>query len=178
MAGFFRGLGGRLLVVLCALSLVSCASVIEDIRKAQDAGDTHKLRKFLEDERSFVRERTLRAFEHTGAPTIVEDEKFVKDFLIACLTDPAEKPWVKKECAITIATWRMEQAVDDLADGYAAMDDADARFWMLVALSTFEGARIRSVLQSATDDPDFYVSALARQLVIEGKAMSIPSIQP
>ena len=97
---------------------------------------------------------------------------------VACLSDPAEKPWVKKECAITIAKWRMSDAAESLADGYAAMDDADARFWMLAALSTFEGPRTSSVLRAATDDPDFYISALARQLVLEGKDMSIPSIQP
>ena len=178
MRGFFRNLAARLLLLLCGLSIASCASVIEDIRKAQDAGETPKLKKFLEDDRSFVRERAVRAFANTGAPTIPEDEKFVKDFLVACLTDPAEKPWVKKECAITIAKWRMTDAAQALADGYAAMDDADARFWMLAALATFDGPRTHSVLQAATDDPDFYISALARQLVLEGKEMSIPSMQP
>lgn len=167
-------------MALCLLSVGAsgCASVIEDIRKAQAEGDTAKLVKFLEDERSFVRERTIRAFAAGSAPATEPDAAKVKEFLVNCLTDPAEKPWVKKECAIAVAQWRMKDATQALADGYDGADDAEARFWMLAALSTFEGPRVRSVLKSATDDPDFYISALARQLVNEGRAISIPSLQP
>ena len=167
-----------LLLALCALGVVSCASVIEDIRKAQDKPDIPKLRKFLEDERSFVRERTVRAFANTGIPPVAEDADAVKEFLKNCLLDRAEKPWVKKECAITVARWRYTDAAEALADGYAATDDAESRFWMLAALATFEGPRVQSILRTATDDPDFYISALARQIVNEGKDMSLPALQP